>query len=439
MIFVPLNSFAQSLCEQDFSAVENGELIETSIVGNNLVQNAERKLEQDLEIIRSSPKEPLLKKQGFSLGFYLGIDQVREFNRVQEYLQKIKADSKLTHIPYFADQVGKILTIFEKDFKEQNKNDINFLAERLKLLEEFKTEARRRIENQEVTYNWWVNFTLRLALLGTKDIDSHTSVRRDPNNDFINYFNTHENLEENLQDEISTTFFSVLKSVNQIKNNFPEEVMFFPTEANIGIMAFNVVNNQSSIIGLTGKKLIVGEKLVEPLEYYFHDLRHAEDIHSFNEYYASTIKDNDIARRLNNISNQSDREKAEIIFFLFKHENIQGAEYRVRLFNDSFMSHLMDRLKIDFDSAVEYIYATSQKFLRNRIHNLLAIEYQNSSSIKEIKEKTLREAITENDSEEMPLLLNHLNNTSVGRDEESIEKFQNELADVFIEHFSDFL
>ena len=473
LIFAPLNSFAQSLCEQDFSAFENGKLTETSTVRSHLVQNAERKLEQDLEIIRSSPKEPLLKKQGFTPGFYLGIDQVREFNRVQEYLQEIKADSTLTHIPYFADQVEQIITTFERDFKEQNKNDINFLKDRLKLLEKFKIEAQNRIKSQKVTYNWWANFTFRLALLGTKrdntsnmivhyEEDSVRKIGRDntsnmvvhykgdsvrkvdTSNRIVHYFTNPEILEEKLQLESLTVFSEDISLFKKIRDRFPEEVMFFPTEANIGIMASNAANDHVHIIALTGKQLPADTLLYEPFAYYFHDLNHVRSVQNFNTYYAST-KSKEIERRLDSISNRLDREKAEIALFLFKHEHIKerGRYLPYLLGSDSLVSRLADRFKVDHDTALNYLWEPPNDLSQDVVDNILALEYQqesNSAFIKALKEKEFKEALPRSfSSVEAIELLDHLDNTYVKRDKESAKKFLSELADVFIEHFSDLL
>ena len=332
------NSFA-NICEGGFSPAQRHLLREPH------VQNAQRKLEQDLKKIRNSPQEPLLKAQGFTPSYYAGVDLVREFNRVQQYLEEIKADPNHTHISYFADQVAKTISDFEKDFREQikekivlekrlkfledfreeiktetyhhldilrailrlesiktligtspfvypsetilfefkrilreqikenpdkvvlksflehvdeeikalidftkdfietsgmsrqadsyvllNDKDISyfadqvektlsslernvreqteekteFLEERLKLLEDFKGEAQRKVANQEVTYDWWTHFNLRLAFLATKDMDIYT-VDWDPDwfsNDnftFIDSFRTHKNMKKTLK------------------------------------------------------------------------------------------------------------------------------------------------------------------------------------------------------------------------------------------------
>ena len=154
--------------------------------------SAEIKLEKDLQAIRNSPQEPLLVKQGFKPSYYAGVDQAREVNRLHEYLREIQADPKRTHIPYFAEQVEKTISDFERGLRAQNITgdpilyqgiilsikDPKFLEKRLKILDDFKEEARRRVENQDVTYDWWVKFNTKLSILASSEVFPHILVSR---------------------------------------------------------------------------------------------------------------------------------------------------------------------------------------------------------------------------------------------------------------------
>ena len=147
--------------------------------------SAEIKLEKDLQAIRNSPQEPLLKEQGFKPSYYAGVDQAREVNRLHEYLREIQADLERTHIPYFADQVKKTISDFERGLRKQNVTgdrykikDPKFLEKRLKILDDFKQEARRRVENQDVTYVWWINFNTKLSILASPEALQHILASR---------------------------------------------------------------------------------------------------------------------------------------------------------------------------------------------------------------------------------------------------------------------
>ena len=333
-IFFTLNSFAQSLCEQGFSAIESGEFIESIRAGESLVQNAEIKLEQDLKKIRNSPKELFLKAQGFKPSYYGGVDQAREFKRVQEYLEEIKADPEHTHIPYFADQVEKTISDFERGFREQHSADSieqeikriqkkidkktlflgipllrfssvshvlmrcmrHFLdvKEQLNLLEVLKESARKKIEDQQVTYNWWINFNLDIVLLA------------ETLSAFKNTFSA---------DKQRGRF-------TEIAAGFPQYIMFFSTDE-LGVMAFNRMGEKAYLIGVSGRDQTAdGMDFLNPSSFFGHDVLHIrlpkETIKIFENLLIST--DQEVVNRMNNISNKSDREKVELILFMSWHE-----------------------------------------------------------------------------------------------------------------------
>ena len=156
---------AEILRQAGFSKNQRRTLMKAGVVGDDLLRRASRKLEQDLQAIRNSPQERLLREQGFKRSYYAGVDQAREFNAVAKYLRKIKADPKRTHIQYFSDQIEKTIADFEQAFRKHNQDNPEFLAERLKILEELKKEARKRMKDQDVTYDWWANFNLRLPMI----------------------------------------------------------------------------------------------------------------------------------------------------------------------------------------------------------------------------------------------------------------------------------
>ena len=110
---------------------------------------ASRELEEALQEIRNSPEEPSFIAQGFKPEHYRGFDLAGEFNELAEFLETIKADPKRTHIPYFADQIGKTITDFEKSFREYHQYNPKVLEERLTILESMKAEAEKRIKRSK--------------------------------------------------------------------------------------------------------------------------------------------------------------------------------------------------------------------------------------------------------------------------------------------------
>ena len=156
---------AEILKQAGLSSSQRRTLMEKGIVGDDLLRRANEELGEALQKIRQSPEELRLKKQGFKREYYRGVDQARELNAVARYLRTINADPKNTHIQYFSDQIDKTISDFEASFRKHNQDNPEFLAERLKLLEDIKREARKRIKDQNVTYDWWANFNLRLPMI----------------------------------------------------------------------------------------------------------------------------------------------------------------------------------------------------------------------------------------------------------------------------------
>ena len=119
------NSFANS-CEGGFSPVQRGETASFAEEAK-LIQNAKKKLKQDLKEIRRSPQEPILKAQGFKPSYYEGVDLVREINLFKKYWENyIEEDSPLV----VRQQVN--LIIAELTLTQNSK----VRKEKLKLLED---------------------------------------------------------------------------------------------------------------------------------------------------------------------------------------------------------------------------------------------------------------------------------------------------------------
>ena len=439
-------------------------------------RKAEVKLEQELQAIRNSPQESVLKEQGFKPTYYRGVDQAREFNEVARYLRTIKADPKKTHIPYFADQVDKTMADFEKGFRKQHQNNPEFLTERLKILEALKKEAQKRMKDENVTYDWWADFNLRLAMIGSasdlvntihkplnrqrifsrfkdnpierkkagieiaynkqlakvireemnryKEKDSrlfqelqkeferlnpedfsfkgaYTSqelerilsklgdnneslffgslfsstkesvlngvVKQEGlyNNDEvlnINTLKTHEGMQEALslrnikafleENERNNSYdIHNIRNFIDLKENFPETVMFFSTEDELGIMAFNKLKDDSHFVGVSGSRVTADGRRMSPLSFFNHDVDHI--LLSGQK----GLRQN-ISERINNISSRSNREKAELALFMIRHENQyrqfhrELSEYYKGINNNLSQSEL-SQLRIDAREAIK--------------------------------------------------------------------------------------
>ena len=328
-----INSAFADLCEDIFllskGNIRNELLINVNRAGhlrlsklhNTQIKSKEEvevHFERDLQAIRASKQEPVLAGRGFSPAYYRGVDQVREFNMVARYLRGIKAKPKITHIPYFAEQAEKMLDLFTKDFKEQNKENIEFLEDRWGVLKVLKKEIQERIKEQTATYDWWANFNLKLALLA----DESRLTKFDGTDREVGIMM--DTADAALILGLDSGLVRGIQTFNEIKQQiFPEEIIFFSMDT-LGIMALNRLESQSYIVGVTTKTWEADDLTMEPVRFFEHDLEHINFYRPINQYFSPTqIRlDERIKQVLNSLSNKSDQEKAEIALFIFKHESV---------------------------------------------------------------------------------------------------------------------
>ena len=330
---------ADILKRAGFSRNQRRTLMEAGVVGDDILKRADEQLEEALQKIRKSPEEPVLKAQGYKPEYYKGVDQAREFNAVSRYLRTIKADPEKTHIPYFADQVEKTLADFEKGFRKHSQGNPELLEEGLKQLEVLKIEARKRVADQNVTYDWWATFNLRLPIMtsehgfiysmlrqkfGISIFDSEKDIKRKKELYAIGTVNTHEKAQEFFSNSnldkignfLSSTKRNAIRSFNRIRNSFPEEIMFFTTDE-LGIMAFNKLKDNSRFIGVSGSSVPADGTIQSPFEFFTHDLAHID----IDVELVAAITPQKVSKRISNtFSSQSDREKAELALFMYRHE-----------------------------------------------------------------------------------------------------------------------
>ena len=463
VVFFFPSAFAR-ICEESFSVDE--------IDRREFLRRADEELKQALNEIRETPQEPVLKAQGYKPTYYKGLDQAREFNEVAKYLRAIQADPEKTHIPYFADQVEKTLADFENSFRKHNQDKPEFLEERLKILEEIKKEAQRRMKDQNVTYDWWVIFNFRLPIIISSEFP--TTIHRinqtiiedkfeDPaervkagieiiynkkltqkikekiryllreNRRLPKIFRsqgellhlqkmktklkqlnprkilfkgkyTSEELEE-IGDDIfdgllawrgeimveiieanglyNDTFKNhkrmqelllFFKENNRIylresavrevrpfiltKEKFPEEIMFFTTDE-LGIMAFNKLEDHSHFVGVSGSPVAADGFKRDPFDFFIHDVVHLDLAQS--KLRKKIPKK--VLERIDNISKKAVREKAELALFMYCHERANG------LFSLDIENYINIDTNLFSPSELSQIVVDDKRYARERINS----------------------------------------------------------------------
>ena len=451
-LFFSWNSFAQNSCHSLFQ-FQKGEVAAESDVSKRFLQNAEMELKSSLQNMGKSLQEPRLEQDGFTPEYYEGFDKAGRLKRVQTYLQEIQADSEKTHISFFSGQVEQIVSYFERAFRGQ--------TERLRLLEDLKKEAQKRITNQELTYDWWLNFNFRLVLLSTPEnevfddlglvfTDSESYAKRKKEifrvlniNNLIDLAKT-DTAMGNFIDQASSLSFIRVKDFQTIKEAFPEVVLFFTTDEP-GIMAFNRMGSHSHFITVSPYVKGADGRTFSPLGFFLHDVAHGHEAYKYSKYDSKREmieKNKEIQERLNNIPNQADREKAELALFLFRHE--LGFEFYISalfseiveqkqsdgLLNDDNLTYLRSRfpggLKDEFDKTFKTHFPDKDSLINRRkelLNNVMRKFYFSISSPRFIRE--------------VRHLWPRYLQTSI--DEDQIQSFLDEMADIFNENFSEIL
>ena len=400
------------VCKESFSVEE----IEKQ---EDFLRRADEQLEKALQKIRKSPEEPVLKVQGFKPIYYRGVDQAREFNEVAKYLRAIQADPEKTHIPYFADQVGKTITNFENSFRKHNQDNFKFLAERLQILEELKREARKRVEDQNVTYDWWSVFNLRLSIIASSKFDVIHSInqarRRGKFKDSAegvkagveiahngeystNPVKTHEDMQELLsyaKDNHLSQDFIFMQTFTSKQEKFLEAIMFFTTDE-LGIMAFNKLEDHSHFVGVSGGPLIVDGLKRGSVGYFIHDVVHIKRVLPY-----STEVFQKVLERIGNILNKADREKAELALFMYRHEtnfdfglNRYFKMKNIHLFSRSELSGFRANVKKSARELIgsDVFFDPMKRFLNHEDIQEMLPESVNINNPEEVK-KFLNEAV----------------------------------------------
>ena len=339
------HSSAKLFCKHLFSPTRTQRAADAPLASqteSSVQRQAEIRLENDLRAIRNSRQEPLLKRQGFKPSYYKGVDQAREFKRVQKYLQEIKADPEETHIAYFADQAIQIIDKVSKELRENNANG-NLLKKALDLLENFKTEAQSRMEDQKATYDWWSNFNYRLVILASLASSRTGGKLRHPRYSDPYFWRTHKGMQEFIdyhlhliehQKQEYPQSEDVVR-FHEIKEKFPEETIFF-TSDEIGIMALNRAGKKFYFVGVSGGPRTVDGMDLIPIIFFEHDLAHAKA--------TTDIFSQEIVSRIDRLPKKSDREKAELALFIHSHEDGADVLQSVWQMDSSSLRKVMLRL-----------------------------------------------------------------------------------------------
>ena len=262
------------------------------------------------------PLESEQTMKRYSKSYIEGLDNTNVNLKLAQLLRTQSINPHTTHIQEFSDLIDRHIAFVEQGINSQEAND---KTHRLKLLEKFKSEAQFRKTSKEVTYRWWVNFNFRLSILATS--------RENLNFGYFGKWTTNEALEELyvilkkkkrkniLLEKTGNTGEIILELVNLL-NSFPKAVLI-PTKHSLGIIPINKTYGTGvHLIGLNNKPTRADGILMQPNEFFLHDIEHTLYRDIDNSQFLTHLK-----RKLRNLK-KPQREAVEYIYFELTHESV---------------------------------------------------------------------------------------------------------------------
>ena len=294
-------NFTDSLEKSLIKGVHNFRLASSELEAIFLATSSTRKKIDFSELNLSSPTrmEITLAEEGYKVSYIRGIDQVNEWVVVRKKLQELRANPRTTHIKYFVDQIPSHIAHIRQGLKNNYSPNIGFSGsklEQLKRLEVLEKEAEQAIIDERVTYEWWLEFNIKLARL----MYGRMSI----------------SLDQGDRSLIATglSFFPIM--------------MIMPTiqiKKGPGIITFNRNGVTGTYpAGLISQNTAKADKRTFPAPDFFgHDVSHAQQ--EGNQLYLEYSVGHHLfhKRLLTNIEGLSPgkREEAEVVYFIMTHEN----------------------------------------------------------------------------------------------------------------------
>ena len=286
--------------------------------------------------IHLSRNERQVENRKHSDSYIAGVEHLDKNLKIAESLVLRNIDPYNDHIPEFADLIDTHIDFIRRGIKSQDFLD---RPARLRLLELFRKKGHLKKNDEEVTYQWWLNFHLHLSILATptehlnenhllgfnnivklliNDIDimylealyQYPYFRRD---------NKHYNL---------NTLFNSMEDLILSINRFPRTVML-PTIDDLGIISINKAHREGvHIIRLNNGPIIgIEGRLIYPDDLFISDIYY----HSSNKTIDSKSKffRNYFQQKLDTLT-EREREAVEYIDFISNYEDGSFSELIVR-------------------------------------------------------------------------------------------------------------
>ena len=246
---------------------------------------------ENLEVTSSIQNESHLKAQGYGPFFVKGIDDIPEWVALRRQWQELRANPYKTHIPYFADKIEEHIAFVVKGLGPH----IN--PQQQKALSKLKREAKKAVEQEKVTYYWWIEFNYQLShVLSNK---TWVANRTNP-------------------------YGRDMEFIWDIISYFPIRVMIPTTKEELGIISLSRAYNEGIYpISLTSQTKKVNDVPMDPIAFLEHDISHAynfllsKDITQYSP--GHKLRYNKIQALISTLPYEQ-RKLAEVVYFISIHE-----------------------------------------------------------------------------------------------------------------------
>ena len=229
--------------------------------------------DKSLLTMKNIPKtheEKKLAKQGWSKAFYSGVDAVNYITELGRYLRSQAIDPKETHIENFIPLIDAHIEYIRQGIKKHQKGKSRI--KNLYLLRKFKKEAQLKIKRKQVTYDWWLIFNFRLAVLASKS--SHKLLPKMVLESY-EHFKHHANMFLTILFSYAPELAKEIERFISLVDSFPENIIL-PVLSPLGFIALNKATTGEYIIPieLSRKQKQADGLKWEPDQFFLHDSNH---------------------------------------------------------------------------------------------------------------------------------------------------------------------
>lgn len=245
----------------------------------------------ELLLPEKSREEEALQSQGYNSFWTRGLNEANEWLALKEQFTKLRVDPQVTHIDYFADKIPMHIEYIKKGILSQSQKN-----ERLKALELLEKEAEKAVQEQKVTYNWWIHFNYSLSKVLSPSY--HEILNSKP-----------------LMNEEPSVV------INDLIHLFPEKILIPTTKGGLGIIAFNRVHPLNiHPIGLVKTEKKTHNRMISPQGFFLHDIGHANrNSHSTHSHTAYKKFHQFLIERIQDLPVEK-RKNIELMYFVLTHE-----------------------------------------------------------------------------------------------------------------------